>query len=67
MKKYYSVTVLLEVDDEDSWGSSCDEIFHGPGKLHEPNQGVNVISYKEIDKDTFYDNKYTLFDEYGGI
>ena len=67
MKRYYTVTVLLEVDDEDSWGSSCDETFHGPGKLHDPDNGVYVTEYVEITKTQFQEDRYKLFDEYGGI
>lgn len=67
MKRYYEVTVLLEVEDNDSWGASCDETFHGPGILHDPTQNTYVSSYKPISELEFNQNKHILFDEYGGI
>lgn len=67
--KYYSVLVILEVPDEEYaiWDSSCDETFHGPGKLHSPEQGVHVVSYDQVDENYFKIMKNTIFDEFGGI
>ena len=67
--KYYRVNVVIEIQDEDhsGWDSSCDETFHGPGKLHLPDQGVYVTAYAGVDKSYFDMVKHTIFDEFGGI
>ncbi len=63
---YYKVTVYMEVDGSE-WDSSCDETFHGPGRLHLPDQGCYVTGYTEVDQTEFNKNKYNIFDVYGGI
>lgn len=49
------------------WGSCCDETFHGPGKLHDPEQGLYVVAYNEIKQQEFQLFKHKIFDKYGGI
>ena len=64
--RYYKIEVYFQVED-DGWDSGCDETFHGPGRLHQPEQGVYVAAYDEVSKGVFNKNKYRIFDKYGGI
>lgn len=68
--KYYKLEILCPVreDDFEEWGCGCDMIFHGPaGTLHDPDQGINVVSCVQIDEKEFDEKKNKLFTEEGGI
>lgn len=66
---WYQVTVLQFIPDavHADWDSQCDEIFHGPGLLHEPEKGVYVQCYQKTVAEYADKHKHDLFDEYGGI
>ena len=67
--KYYACTVIVEVPEEryKDWSEQADEIFHGVGFLHNPEDGVYLVEYHETTKIALELNKHRIFTEEGGI